>query len=122
MRRNMLRACATYQLLQRGDSEREYHQCTLPLFPLVRSTRMSFIIMIIVGFIVGLIARAIMPGDQNMGIIMTTILGIVGAVVAGFLGQTMGWYAEGEPAGWIASVVGAIIVLFVVGMIAKKRA
>jgi uncharacterized membrane protein YeaQ/YmgE (transglycosylase-associated protein family) len=63
-----------------------------------------------------------MPGDQNMGIIMTTILGIVGAVVAGFLGQTMGWYAEGEPAGWIASVVGAIIVLFVVGMIAKKRA
>jgi len=83
---------------------------------------MSIIIMIIVGFIVGLIARAIMPGDQNMGIIMTTILGIVGAVVAGFLGQTMGWYAEGEPAGWIASVVGAIIVLFVVGMIAKKRA
>ncbi|MFY0476555.1 GlsB/YeaQ/YmgE family stress response membrane protein [Achromobacter marplatensis] len=83
---------------------------------------MSFIIMIIVGFIVGLIARAIMPGDQNMGIIMTTILGIIGAVVAGFLGQTMGWYAEGEPAGWIASVVGAIIVLFVVGMIAKKRA
>lgn len=82
---------------------------------------MSFIIMIIVGFIVGLIARAIMPGDQNMGIIMTTILGIVGAVVAGFLGQTMGWYREGEPAGWIASVVGAIIVLFVVGMIAKKR-
>jgi len=82
---------------------------------------MSFIIMIIVGFIVGLIARAIMPGDQNMGIIMTTILGIIGAVVAGFLGQTMGWYAEGEPAGWIASVVGAIIVLFVVGIIAKKR-
>ncbi|MGV2863335.1 GlsB/YeaQ/YmgE family stress response membrane protein [Achromobacter sp. ESBL13] len=82
---------------------------------------MSIIIMIIVGFIVGLIARAIMPGDQNMGIIMTTILGIIGAVVAGFLGQTMGWYAEGEPAGWIASVVGAIIVLFVVGLVARKR-
>ncbi|MFM9868890.1 GlsB/YeaQ/YmgE family stress response membrane protein [Achromobacter xylosoxidans] len=82
---------------------------------------MSIIIMIIVGFIVGLIARAIMPGDQNMGIIMTTILGIVGAVVAGFLGQNLGWYAPGEPAGWISSVVGAIIVLFVVGLIAKKR-
>ena len=53
---------------------------------------MSIIIMIIVGFIVGLIARAIMPGDQNMGIIMTTILGIIGAVVAGFLGQSLGWY------------------------------
>ena len=82
---------------------------------------MSIIIMIIVGFIVGLIARAIMPGDQNMGIIMTTILGIIGAVVAGFLGQALGWYQPGEPAGWIGSVVGAIIVLFVVGLIAKKR-
>ena len=82
---------------------------------------MSIIIMIIVGFIVGLIARAIMPGDQNMGIIMTTILGIIGAVVAGFLGQSLGWYGPGEPAGWIASVVGAIFVLFVVGLIARKR-
>ncbi|MGY6269829.1 GlsB/YeaQ/YmgE family stress response membrane protein [Achromobacter denitrificans] len=83
---------------------------------------MSIIIMIIVGFIVGLIARAVMPGDQNMGIIMTTILGIIGSVVAGFLGQSLGWYAPGEPVGWIGSVVGAIIVLFVVGLIAKKRA
>ncbi|MBV7482826.1 GlsB/YeaQ/YmgE family stress response membrane protein [Bordetella sp. BOR01] len=83
---------------------------------------MSIIIMIIVGFVVGLIARAIMPGDQNMGIIMTSLLGIVGAVVAGFLGQSLGWYAAGEPAGWIGSVVGAIVVLFVVGLITKKRA
>lgn len=82
---------------------------------------MSIIIMIIVGFVVGLIARAIMPGNQSMGIIMTTILGIVGAVVAGFLGEAMGWYEPGEPAGWIGSVVGAIIVLFVVGMITRKR-
>ena len=57
-----------------------------------------------------------------MGIVMTTILGIVGSVVAGFLGRQLGWYHDGEPAGWIASVVGAIIVLFVVGLIAKKRA
>ncbi|ARP81399.1 GlsB/YeaQ/YmgE family stress response membrane protein [Bordetella genomosp. 9] len=83
---------------------------------------MDIIIMIIVGFIVGLIARALMPGDQSMGIILTTILGIVGAVVAGFLGRTLGWYAAGEPAGWIASVVGAIIVLFVVGMFTRRRA
>ena len=83
---------------------------------------MSIIIMIIVGFVVGLIARAIMPGDQNMGIIMTSLLGIVGAVVAGFLGQSLGWYTPGEPAGWIGSVVGAIVVLFVVGLITKKRA
>lgn len=83
---------------------------------------MNIIIMIIVGFVVGLITRAIMPGDQNMGYIMTTILGIIGSVVAGFLGQQLGWYAPGEPAGRIGSVVGAIIVLFVVGLVAKKRA
>ena len=55
-----------------------------------------------------------------MGIVMTTILGIVGSVVAGFLGRQLGWYHDGEPAGWIASVVGAIIVLFVVGLIARN--
>ncbi|WP_144634439.1 GlsB/YeaQ/YmgE family stress response membrane protein [Bordetella genomosp. 13] len=82
---------------------------------------MGFIIMIIVGFIVGLIARAIMPGRQSMGIILTTILGIVGSIVAGYLGQAMGWYQQGEPAGWIASVIGAIIVLFVVGLFTKNR-
>ncbi|AZY49037.1 GlsB/YeaQ/YmgE family stress response membrane protein [Bordetella avium] len=83
---------------------------------------MSIIIMIIVGFIVGLIARALMPGDQSMGIVMTAVLGIVGSVVAGYLGQSLGWYAPGEPAGWIGSVVGAILVLAIVGLIARKRA
>jgi uncharacterized membrane protein YeaQ/YmgE (transglycosylase-associated protein family) len=82
---------------------------------------MHIIIMIIVGFIVGLIARAVMPGDQPMGIIKTTILGIIGSVVAGYLGQAVGWYAPGQPAGWIGSVVGAIVVLFVVGLIQKSR-
>jgi uncharacterized membrane protein YeaQ/YmgE (transglycosylase-associated protein family) len=82
---------------------------------------MEYVIMIIVGFIVGLIARAIMPGEQSMGIIMTCILGIVGAVLAGWIGRALGWYAQGEPAGWIASVVGAIIVLFVVGIFTRKR-
>jgi uncharacterized membrane protein YeaQ/YmgE (transglycosylase-associated protein family) len=81
---------------------------------------MGIIVMIIVGFIVGLIARAVMPGNQNMGIVMTTILGIVGALVAGFLGQALGWYESGEPAGWIASVVGAIIVLAIFGMVRRK--
>lgn len=83
---------------------------------------MHIIIVIIVGFIVGLIARAIMPGNQSMGIIKTTILGIVGSVVASYLGQAAGWYAPGQPASWIGSVVGAIIVLFVVGLIHKARA
>jgi uncharacterized membrane protein YeaQ/YmgE (transglycosylase-associated protein family) len=81
---------------------------------------MGIISMIIVGFSVGLLARAIMPGDQKMGWIMTTILGIVGSFVAGYLGQTMGWYVPGEGAGWIGSIVGAIIVLFVYGLVSKK--
>ena len=82
---------------------------------------MDIIVMIIVGFIVGLIARAIMPGKQSMGFILTTVFGIVGAVVAGFLGRTRGWYNAGEPVGWIASVVGAIIVLFIFGLVSGKR-
>lgn len=81
---------------------------------------MNIIIMIIVGFIVGLIARAIMPGDQKLGFIMTVVLGIVGSIVAGYLGSAIGWYQPGEAVGWIGSVVGAIIVLFIYGLIAKK--
>lgn len=82
---------------------------------------MGIISMIIVGLIVGLIARAIMPGEQKLGIILTIILGIVGSVVAGYLGSAVGWYAPGEGAGWIGSIVGAIIVLFIYGLIVKKR-
>lgn len=81
---------------------------------------MGIISMIIVGFIVGLIARAIMPGDQKMGIILTIILGIVGAVVAGYLGAAIGWYEAGQGAGWIGSIVGAVIVLFIYGLVTKK--
>lgn len=80
---------------------------------------MSILIMIIVGFIVGLIARALLPGRQKMGFILTTLLGIAGALIAGFAGQQMGWYAPGEPAGWIASIIGAIILLLVVGMLRR---
>ena len=78
---------------------------------------MGIITTIIVGFIVGLIARALKPGNDSMGIIMTTLLGIAGAFVARFLGQTMGLYGPNEPAGWIASVIGAVILLFVVGLV-----
>jgi uncharacterized membrane protein YeaQ/YmgE (transglycosylase-associated protein family) len=82
---------------------------------------MHYVWMVIVGFVVGLIARAIMPGDQKLGLIMTAVLGIVGALVAGFLGQAVGWYQAGEPAGFIASIVGALIVLFVyIKVVAKS--
>ena len=81
---------------------------------------MGIIITIIVGFIVGLIARAIMPGTQSMGLIMTTILGIVGSLLASYGGAALGLYAQGSAAGWIASVIGAIVVLFVYGLVTKK--
>jgi uncharacterized membrane protein YeaQ/YmgE (transglycosylase-associated protein family) len=76
---------------------------------------MGFIGTIFVGLIVGALARFIMPGEQKMGWIMTILLGIAGALLAGFIGQAVGWYQAGEPAGWIASIVGALVVLFVVG-------
>lgn len=72
---------------------------------------------IVVGFIVGLIARAIKPGDDRMGLIMTTLIGIAGAFVARYVGQAMGWYQANEPAGWIASVLGAIVLLVIYGLI-----
>jgi uncharacterized membrane protein YeaQ/YmgE (transglycosylase-associated protein family) len=75
---------------------------------------------LLIGFLVGLVARFFMPGKQGLGIIMTTILGIIGAVVGTYIGQALGWYAEGEPAGFIASVFGAIVVLFVAKLLSKK--
>lgn len=67
---------------------------------------------IIIGFLVGLIARVVMPGRQIMGIIMTTLLGVGGALLAGYAGQLLGYYKVGEPVGFIASVVGALVILF----------
>lgn len=81
---------------------------------------LSIIGTIIVGFVVGLIARALMPGNQSMGLIMTTILGIVGALAAGWGGSLLGLYGPGSAPGWIASVVGAIVVLWIYGMVTKK--
>ena len=75
---------------------------------------MGLIGTIVVGLIVGAIARFIMPGDQKMGWILTIVLGIGGSLAAGFIGQALGWYQAGQGAGWIASVVGALVLLFVV--------
>jgi uncharacterized membrane protein YeaQ/YmgE (transglycosylase-associated protein family) len=83
---------------------------------------MGIIWTIIIGFIAGVIAKFIMPGDNEpSGFILTTILGIVGAFVATFLGQALGWYSPGEGAGLIGAVVGAIVVLLVYGMIAGRQ-
>ena len=71
--------------------------------------------LVIVGFFIGLVARALMPGNNRMGFLLTSALGILGSVVAGFLGQQLGWYRIGEPAGFIASVFGALLIMAVVG-------
>mgnify|MGYP002654524204 CR=1 FL=1 len=76
---------------------------------------MGLIGTIVVGFIVGLLARAVLPGAQKLGLILTTLLGIGGSLVAGYAGQMLGWYQAGQGAGFIGSVVGAILLLFVVG-------
>jgi uncharacterized membrane protein YeaQ/YmgE (transglycosylase-associated protein family) len=83
---------------------------------------MGIIWTIIIGFVAGVIAKFIMPGDNEpSGFVLTTILGIVGAFVATFLGQSLGWYRPGEGAGLIGAVVGAIVVLFAYSFIAGRR-
>lgn len=83
---------------------------------------MGIIWTIIIGFVAGVIAKFIMPGSKEpSGFILTTILGIVGAFVASFLGQALGWYQPGEGAGLIGAVVGALIVLFIWGAVARRR-
>ncbi len=82
---------------------------------------MGIIWTILIGFIAGLVARAVMPGNQSMGFILTTVLGIAGSLIATYLGQAMGWYTVGAGAGFIASVVGAIVLLVIYGLVARKR-
>ena len=81
---------------------------------------MGFLWTIIIGFIAGLLAKFLMPGRDPGGFIITTLLGIVGALVATWLGQAVGWYRAGEGAGLIGAVVGAVIVLVVYRMVAGR--
>ncbi len=77
---------------------------------------------ILIGFVAGVLAKLITPGDNEpSGFILTTILGIVGAFVATYLGQALGWYHAGEGAGLIGATVGAIIVLLIWGAIAGRQ-
>ncbi len=74
----------------------------------------------IIGLVIGAVAKFIMPGRQGGGIIVTMVLGIVGSFVATFIGQAAGWYPPGASAGFIASVIGAIVVLWVYGKFFRK--
>jgi uncharacterized membrane protein YeaQ/YmgE (transglycosylase-associated protein family) len=84
---------------------------------------MGIIWTIIIGFVAGVIAKFIMPGDNEpKGFILTTILGIVGAFLATYIGQAIGWYQAGQGAGFIGAIVGSIILLFIWGIVTRNRA
>lgn len=81
---------------------------------------MDYIWMFVVGLAAGYIARMLHPGKENIGFIMTGVLGIAGSFAANFLGQAVGWYKAGQGAGFIASIVGAILLLVIYGFVVKK--
>lgn len=82
---------------------------------------MSIIWTLFIGLIVGAIARFIKPGNDPMGWILTALLGVAGSFVAQFIGAQFGFYQQGEAAGFIASVLGAILLLFIWGLVTKKK-
>ncbi len=82
---------------------------------------MSIIWSIVIGFVVGLLARALKPGDDKMGFIVTTLVGVGGAVGATFLGRSLGWYKPDEPAGFLAALVGAIAILVILSVVRKNK-
>jgi len=81
---------------------------------------MTILASIIIGLLVGIIAKLLMPGRDPGGWIITILLGLCGSIVAGYLGRAMGWYQEGQPVGFLASVFGAMILLALYRLVAKK--
>lgn len=83
---------------------------------------MGIVWTILIGFIAGVIAKLVMPGNTNepSGFVLTALLGVIGAFVASYLGQAAGWYGPGEGAGLVGAAVGAILVLLVYGMVSKR--
>ena len=76
---------------------------------------------LIIGLVIGAIAKLLMPGKDPGGCIITMLLGIAGAFVAGYIGRAFGWYEPGQPAGFIASIIGAMLLLLIYRMIAGRR-
>jgi uncharacterized membrane protein YeaQ/YmgE (transglycosylase-associated protein family) len=82
---------------------------------------MSILWMIVIGLVVGALAKVLMPGRDPGGVLMTIVVGICGSILAGATGRSIGWYVEGQPAGFIASVLGAILLLAIYRMIKPRR-
>jgi uncharacterized membrane protein YeaQ/YmgE (transglycosylase-associated protein family) len=81
----------------------------------------NWLYILLVGFAVGLLARLLKPGNQRMGCLLTSLLGVGGALAAGFIGQKLGWYEPGQRAGFIAAIVGAVAILIAVSLLRGRR-
>lgn len=82
---------------------------------------MTLLVTLLIGLVVGIVAKFLMPGNDPGGIIMTILLGIAGAFIAGYIGRAAGWYAEGEPVGFLASVAGSIVLLILFRALFGRR-
>ena len=82
---------------------------------------MHWIWTILIGFVAGFVARAITPGKSVTGFIMTAVLGVAGAVLASFIGQSLGWYSGGEVAGFFGSVIGAVVLLLIYHLVTRNK-
>ena len=82
---------------------------------------MSLIVTLLIGLIVGLVARLIMPGRQDMGLVLTLLLGVGGAMLATYGGQFLGVYEAGQTAGFVGAVIGSVIILFVFSRLSGRK-
>jgi uncharacterized membrane protein YeaQ/YmgE (transglycosylase-associated protein family) len=83
--------------------------------------KMEILSWIVFGLVIGIIAKVLMPGKDPGGFIVTTLIGIAGAMIGGFIGRAMGFYGEGQTAGWIMSILGAILLLALYRMLVRRR-
>jgi uncharacterized membrane protein YeaQ/YmgE (transglycosylase-associated protein family) len=82
---------------------------------------MEILSWIVFGLVIGIIAKVLMPGKDPGGFIVTTLLGIAGAMIGGFVGRAMGFYGEGQTAGWLMSILGAVLLLALYRMMVRRR-
>ena len=83
---------------------------------------MEFLWMLIIGLVIGALAKLVMPGRDPGGVIVTTLIGVAGSLIAGVIGRSAGWYQQGEAAGFIASIIGAVLLLALYRMVVGRRA
>jgi uncharacterized membrane protein YeaQ/YmgE (transglycosylase-associated protein family) len=82
---------------------------------------MEILSWIVFGLVIGIIAKVLMPGRDPGGFIVTTLLGVAGAMIGGFMGRAMGFYGEGQTAGWLMSILGAVLLLAIYRMMVRRR-